>query len=84
MNMLKMVQALSLVTIASVASFEPARATTRIEGSCTWCDDGETCPADLSTFTVKCISEGCGPLPGCVDNWGNCQGGRRVACNEIV
>jgi hypothetical protein len=43
---------------------------------------GGTCgtPAEQE---AQCIQAGCdGALAGCVENWGNCQGGYRIQCNS--
>lgn len=86
MGFLRVVQFISVLTIALIASAEPAEARVTMFDACTFCDASGNCPENMADLVPQCESQcGAAPtgttyLPGCVENWGNCVG-MRVGCN---
>ena len=85
MSLSRIVQMLSLIVLATVTISDEGRASATTFESCTWCDIGpEACLAN-EAYIDDCVRVGCsGDLPGCMPNWGNCQGGIRITCNDAT
>jgi len=84
MKMSRFVQLFSVTAIAVVVMSTRGEAATNAVEACTQCIQGlgSICPseADQANF---CEETPCGgALPACIGNWGNCQDGYRITCNE--
>lgn len=79
----KIIQLLSVATIAFV-SFAPVSEAESAEFAvCTWCDVGPSECLPNDAYVNDCLNAGCsGALPGCAAHFGNCQDGVRIGCNE--
>lgn len=86
MRLQRILQALSIATIAFATSADRANAESASFDICTWCSPFPACPVNPDDLKPECVTH-CGTLPGgeeylpgCAVGFGNCSTAR-IACN---
>jgi hypothetical protein len=85
MRFAKLVQLVSVTTIVGVSTWGGQAAAQSEMQWCQICTHGEVvCPSE-SAQAGMCSLAGCSSgLPGCAENFGNCNPGFTISCNEAT